>query len=71
METFSSEYLDFLAKADTIMAQDVVLRNMDGANLKNIFVSPYPTLFYRYGLVGRIFFFNFSNWIPIMLNCIQ
>ena len=25
------------------------------ANLKNIFVSPYPTLFYRYGSVGRIF----------------
>ena len=23
------------------------------ANLKNIFVSPYPTLFYRYGSVGR------------------
>ena len=23
------------------------------ANLKNIFVSPNPTLFYRYGLVGR------------------
>ena len=42
------------------------------ANLKNIFVSPYPTLFYQYGLVGRkIIFFNFSNWIPIKLNCIQ
>ena len=38
------------------------------ANLKNIFVSPYPTLFYRYGSVG--FFVNFSNWIPIKLNCI-
>ena len=32
-------------------------------NLKNIFVSP--------GSVGRNFFFNFSNWILIMLNCIQ
>ena len=41
------------------------------ANLKNIFVSPYPTLFYWYGLVGRkFFFFNFSNWIPIKLNLI-
>ena len=25
-------------------------------NLKNIFVSPYTTLFYQYGSVGRIFF---------------
>ena len=40
------------------------------ANLKNIFVSPYPTLFTVW--VSRsIFFFNFSNWIPIKLNCIQ
>ena len=38
-------------------------------NLKNSFVSPYPTLFYRYGSVGRkINCFNFSNWIPIKLN---
>ena len=43
------------------------------ANLKNIFVSPNPTLFYRYVSVGRSesYFFNFSNWIPIKLNCIQ
>ena len=26
---------------------------LDKANLKNIFVSPYPTLFYRYGSVSR------------------
>ena len=26
-------------------------------NLKNIFVSPYPTLYYKYWLVDRIFFF--------------
>ena len=38
-------------------------------NLKNIFVSPYSTLFYRHGSVGR--FYNFSNWILIKLNCIQ
>ena len=37
-------------------------------SLKNIFVSPYPTLFHRYGSVGRkIIFFNFSNWILINL----
>ena len=30
------------------------------ANLKNIFVSPYPTLFLRYGSVGRkIIFYNY------------
>ena len=28
------------------------------ANLKNNFVSPYPTLFYRYESVGILFFFN-------------
>ena len=40
------------------------------ANLKNIFVSPYTTLFLRYGSVGRkIIFFNFSNSIPIKPNC--
>ena len=33
METFSSGNLDFLAKADTIMAKDVVLRNMDESGL--------------------------------------
>ena len=37
------------------------------ANLKNIFVSPYPTLFYPYGLVCRNFFFNFSNGYPLNL----
>ena len=42
----------------------------DEANLKNIFVSPYPTLFLQYGEVGwKITFFNFSNSIPIKLNC--
>ena len=42
------------------------------ANLKNIFVSPYPTLFYQYGsVVGKSFFLDFSYWIPIKLNCIQ
>ena len=40
------------------------------ANLKNNFVSPYPTLFLQYGSVGRkIIFFNFSNSIPIKPNC--
>ena len=40
------------------------------ANLKNIFVTPYPTLFLWYGSVGRkIIFFNFSNSIPIKPNC--
>ena len=40
------------------------------ANLRNIFVSPYPTLFNQYGSVGRkIILFYFPNWIPIKLNC--
>ena len=38
------------------------------ANLRNIFVSPYPTLFNRYGSVGRkIILFYFPNSIPIKL----
>ena len=38
------------------------------ANLRNIFVSPYPTLFNRYGSVGRkIILFYFPNSIPINL----
>ena len=39
------------------------------ANLKNIFVSPYPTLFLRYGSVGRYFliFFYFSGLIQTEL----
>ena len=47
-------------------------RKLYKANLKNIFVSPYPTLFLRYGSVGRsgyFIFFNFSNFIPIKPNC--
>ena len=40
----------------------------DKANLKNIFVSPYPALFLWYGSVSRIFFFfNFSNSYPLNL----
>ena len=40
------------------------------ANLRNIFVSPYPTLFNQYGSVGRkIILFYFPNSIPIKLNC--
>ena len=31
---------------------------LSGANLKNILVSPFPTLFLRYGSVGRNFFFS-------------
>ena len=39
---------------------------LNKANLKNIFVSPYPNLFLWYGSVGRkIIFFNFSNSISI------
>ena len=46
-------------------------KDMHKANIKNIFVSPYPILFLKYGSVGRseIFFFNFSNSIPIKPNC--
>ena len=43
------------------------------ANLKNIFVSPYPTLFIQYGSVGKIIFFYFSLILKIhhtiKLNC--
>ena len=41
------------------------------ANLKNIFVSPYPTLVYQYGLVGRSenYFFLISQ-IGYPLNLI-
>ena len=35
-----------------------------GANLKNIFVSPYPTLFYRYGSVGLIVFSTYQTGYP-------
>ena len=38
------------------------------ANLKNIFVSPYPTLVYRYGSVGRNFFS--TSQIRYLLNLI-
>ena len=37
------------------------------ANLKNILVSPYPTLFYRYGSVGRIFFLTSQIGYPFNL----
>ena len=37
------------------------------ANLKNIFVSPYPTLFQVGQWEKYPFFFNFSNFIPIEL----
>ena len=44
--------------------------NFCKANLRNIFVSPYPTLFNWYGSVGRkIILFYFPNSIPIKLNC--
>ena len=39
------------------------------ANLKNIFVSPYQTLFYRYGRVGRKNIF-FTSQIGYPLNLI-
>ena len=53
-----------------IATEDAFKYTCTKANLKNIFVSLYPTLFYGYGSVGRIVF-NFSNWIPIKLKCIQ
>ena len=38
------------------------------ANLKNIFVSPYPTRFYGYESVGRkLLFFNFQIGYPLNL----
>ena len=39
------------------------------ANLKNIFVSPYATLFYQYGSVGRKIIFLISQ-IGYLLNLI-
>ena len=40
--------------------QEESRRELDKANLKNIFVSAYPTLFLQYGSVSRkIIFFNF------------
>ena len=48
----------------------MVLDETTEANHKNIFVSPYPTLFLWYASVGRkIIFFNFSKSIPIKPNC--
>ena len=40
------------------------------ANLKNIFVSPYPTLFLWYGSVGRKKIFFLTSQIPYPLNLI-
>ena len=37
-----------------LMSRDILRQ----VNLKYILVSPYPTLFLRYGSVGRIFFFS-------------
>ena len=37
------------------------------ANLKNILVSPYPTLFNRYGSVGRNFFLTSQIGYPLNL----
>ena len=44
-------------------------KDMHKANIKNIFVSPYPILFLKYGSVGRKFFFLTSQ-IPYPLNLI-
>ena len=46
------------------------IMKFDRANIRNIFVSPYPTLLVRYGSVGRkiIIFFNFSDFIQIELS---
>ena len=44
-------------------------KDMHKANIKNIFVSPYPILFLKYGSVGRNFFFLTSQ-IPYPLNLI-
>ena len=42
---------------------------------KNIFVSPYPTMFYRFESVGRNLIFLSKNLkldtVPIKFNCIQ
>ena len=58
---------------DVFLFQNI-MKNKGKANLKNIFVSPYPTLFIRYGSVGRkIIFFYFSLILKIhhtiKLNC--
>ena len=37
------------------------------ANLKNIFVSPYPTMFYLYGSVGKLFFLTSQIGYPLCL----
>ena len=41
----------------------IIIKIFTQANLKYILVSPYPTLFLRYGSVGRIFFFFFYSQI--------
>ena len=47
-------------------------KDMHKANIKNIFVSPYPILFLKYGSVGRKIFFYFflTSQIPYPLNLI-
>ena len=51
--------------------QDEWLTIFTWANLKNIsFPLTWPC-FTGMGRSVEIFFFNFSNWIPIMLSCIQ
>ena len=45
-------------------------KDMHKANIKNIFVSPYPILFLKYGSVGRNFFFFLTSQIPYPLNLI-
>ena len=42
--------------------------NQGRANLKNIFVSPYPTLFLRHGSVGKIFFLTSQIAYPLNLK---
>ena len=37
------------------------------ANLRNIFVSPYPTLFNQYGSVGKLFYFTSQTRYPLNL----
>ena len=43
-------------------------KDLDQANRKNIFVSPYQTLFYRYGLVGwKLIFLTSQIGYPLNL----
>ena len=44
-------------------------KDMHKANIKNIFVSPYPILFLKYGSVGKNFFLTSQIPYPLNLKC--